>query len=157
MKRIFVPVILMLLFSSCSVRNEQVSYPLLLSGSVILTCNDSFFEANVSYTEIGQMKLEITQPDELRGIILDCNSENFTVTKDEMSLEYDKDFANSVPMLQLYTILENINLMKPEFVLVGEELCAKATVNEIDYEVRLDSADKMLKSIQTNNCLFEFK
>lgn len=157
MKRVFVSVFLLFMLSSCSVRNEQVSYPLLFKGSVTLTCNNTVFEADVSYTGSRQMKLEMTHPNELRGVILNCNSDNFEVTKNEVSLEYDKGFINSVPMLQLYTVLEHINLLTPEFTSDGEELFAKSKVDEINYEVRLDSENKMIKCIQVNNCLFEFK
>ena len=156
MKQIFVSVLLVFLLASCSDKKVKLDYPILPLGTVSTSYNDIAFKAELGYDAENNMQFEMTSPAEMKGIVFSFIDDKLVLIKDDLMLEYDRTFSETVPLLMLNSIINGFNSKKPEFISIDNELKADIDINNVSYEMIYDSQNKNIKRIQANSLIFEF-
>lgn len=155
MKKLLVPLFLLFILSSCNTAVEQPQYPIKLQGRVITDYQNTVFSADISYDNESLIVTLVT-PVELKGVQIDLNGDAVAVKNEGFSLEYSKDILKFCPFIQLNNIAEQINIQKPVFSMIGNELIAQINLNETKCKICLDTKSRKVQRIQTDKYSFEF-
>lgn len=102
MKKLLLPLILILMLSSCAPRTVDVVPDFNLNTAMSVHYLDGDYVFNTKTAENGRVTMEITEPEILRGITLDCSADGIFARCGDVSVGADNGY---LPFSNLYKVL----------------------------------------------------
>ena len=111
---------------------------------------DMFFENDI-------LNLKIVQPEVLNGLNITVAPTEITVINNPLELKYDREKTEELfPITQIYDVLIQLNVLKPEFRDMNGKLVAQFDVNQSECCVMLDKQGEKISEVEYENLVFKF-
>ena len=151
--------VLTLLLTSCG--GEEVSVTPVTRGisfTAELTYYNENYEAAVTVSENGETVMEITYPDNIKGLTFKFNGEE--VTAEFAGLEYKTDFkafSEGACCMRLYEILKDTFNEESSVIKEGDNYCISGQSGDISYKMYLGGAGLPISAGDSGGFTVNFK
>ena len=152
MKRIVLPILLLLLlFSSCAGESKRAYPNCIIDDSVRIRYMQCDFTAHIKTEQTGKLTALIENPDTIKGITVVCDEDGMTVKCGDLEIEPNGGY---LPFSMLYEVLKTANASEPVSVKENGE---KIIFQYDDFSIETDSETKKIEHIDAKNCVYEMR
>ncbi|MCQ2484425.1 MAG: hypothetical protein MJ168_03715 [Clostridia bacterium] len=156
MKKLLLPIALLLLLSSCNgkvPKNERPDFR--INSSVNMQYMQGDFSADVNTASDGTMSMRITAPEILKGITVVCGAEDISVHYGDLKLQCNDGY---LPFTQLYKTVSFAKNSVPNAITTHDgEYIFEYSNGENKYVFVTDNQKNSIKRIETPVCVYNLR
>ncbi len=157
MKRIVLPLIVLIFLASCEKTDKVPQYPIALNSVVQVEYNDEIFSATV-FSDEKSVTATVLEPEELKGLKIISSADGVKIQNGSITLPYENNvLERQCPLAVLYDILSALNLQMPEFGQIAENMKAEFNYSNSICSVTVNADDGLIEEIITGKNIFKFK